>query len=109
MSTYTTSICANCLASYTPKRWDQATCSKRCNKEAYNEAMVRGAEVYALVYRWRFDRRNSNKYLTAICRAASRWRNEDFLRQHRKLPAMSRGQRDNAKAVAKAVLEGAVT
>ena len=87
--TYQTTICPDCLAAYTPKRWDQRYCSAKCNEAANNEAKRRGAEIYALAYHWRFDRANAKASMRAMCRLIAGWREADA---GKALPPLSRKQ-----------------
>lgn len=71
------SKCQACGTSYIPHRWDQRHCSRPCKTLGSNLEQTRGRQIYGLALRWRFDRKNSNLYLKALCRLLARFHEED--------------------------------
>lgn len=77
--------CSNCSVAFQAHRWDKHFCSRTCKDTSGNLEKRRGQQIYALAYRWRFDRGNSQAYLKALCRLLARFHDED-LKAGRPLP-----------------------
>lgn len=77
MSTFPPVVCPECRRTYTPKRWDQAYCSKVCGGKANNREQLRGRRIYHMAYHWRHDRKNSKDQLRELCREIASWIEED--------------------------------
>lgn len=77
--TYKHRDCAECGASFQPRRSDEFFCSIPCRKNFDNRAMARGRDLYHLFMTLRYDRglAKAMNVWSILCRMCETWRAED--------------------------------